>query len=145
MPRQRRQHVWPKCSQQLCCKNIRKYEQVDTNRVATNQKHLYINQHHDLQHILAKYGKLFDRSLCVYPHQKVHIDLLPGLELVHHCAYPVPRAHEQKSKKELQHMVDIGILVECSASEWALPYFIVAKKMTKSDQFLISALSTDVS
>ncbi len=61
-----------------------KYEQVDTNRVAANQKQLNVNQRHKLQHLLAKNKKLFDGSLGVYPHQKVHIDLLPGSKLVHH-------------------------------------------------------------
>ncbi len=72
--------------------------------------------------------KIFDWSHCVYPHQKVHIDLLPGLKPVHHCAYLVPQVHKQTFKKELQQMVDIGILEECRASEWALPCYIVAKK-----------------
>ncbi len=48
-----------------------KYEQVDNNRVAANQKHLHINRHHELQHLFAKNKKLFDGSRGVYPHQKV--------------------------------------------------------------------------
>ncbi len=51
-----------------------KYEQVDTNSFVANQKHLNINQCHRLQHLLAKNKKIFDGSLGVYPHQKVHID-----------------------------------------------------------------------
>ncbi len=35
-----------------------KYKQVDTNRVAANQKHLNVNQHHELQHLLAKNKKI---------------------------------------------------------------------------------------
>ncbi len=78
-----------------------KYEQVDTNRVATNQKHLNINQCHNLQQALAENGKLCDGSLGVYPHQKVHIDFLPGSKLVHYHTYPVPWVHKQTFKKEL--------------------------------------------
>ncbi len=89
--------------------------------------------------------KIFDGSFGVYPHQTVHIALLPGSKLVHHHAYLVPQAHKQTFKKKLQHMVDIGILEECGASEWALPYFIVAKKDGQvSDKSLLSALSTNV-
>ncbi len=102
-----------------------KYKQVNINRVAADKKYLNDNQHHKLQHLLAKNKKLFDWSLGVYPHQKVHIDLLPKLV---HRAYPVPWVQEQTFKKELQHMVDIGILEECRASEWALSCFIVAKR-----------------
>ncbi len=73
--------------------------QVDTDKVAANQKQLNVNQLHELQHLLAKNKKSFDRSLGVYPHQKVCIDLLPGSKPVHHCAYLVPWAHKQTSKK----------------------------------------------
>ncbi len=45
-----------------------KYNQIDTNRVATNQKHLNVYQLHNLQLVLAKYGKRFEGSLGVYPH-----------------------------------------------------------------------------
>ncbi len=37
--------------------------------------------------ILSKHKKLFDGSLGVYPHNKVHI------KPVHHCTYPVPHKH----------------------------------------------------
>ncbi len=105
-----------------------KYEQVNINKVAADQKHLTPNQLYDLQSVLAKYKKLFDGSLGVHPHKRVHIDLLLGLEPVHHRAYPVPCTHEQTFKKELQRMIDFGILKECGASEWALPCFIIHKK-----------------
>ncbi len=45
-----------------------------------------------------------------YPHKKVHIDLKPRAKPVHHHAYPVPHVHWQTFKKELDHMVNLGIL-----------------------------------
>ncbi len=62
-----------------------KYKQVDTNKVAADQKNLNFNQCHELEHLLAKNKEIF---------QKVHIDSLPGSKPVHHHAYPVPRVHE---------------------------------------------------
>ncbi len=76
-----------------------KHKQVNTNRVTTNQKHVNINYCHNLQYALAKYGNPFYSSLGVYPHQKVHIDLLSGSKLAHHCAYMVPCAYEKHSKR----------------------------------------------
>ncbi len=63
-----------------------KNEQVETNKVAIDQTHLNIKQHHSLQQVLDKHGKLFEGFLGVYPHQTVHIDLFPDSEPVHHCA-----------------------------------------------------------
>ncbi len=43
-----------------------KYEQVSTNKVATNQKQLNINQRHKLEHLLAKNKKdLMDLLVCI--------------------------------------------------------------------------------
>ncbi len=47
-----------------------KYEQVETNRVAANQKHLNVNQRHKLQHLLAKNKKLFEDLLVCTPTKK---------------------------------------------------------------------------
>ncbi len=47
---------------------------------------------------------------------------------MHHSAYPVPHIHQQTFKKELDHMVELGILAPCGASEWASPAFIIPKK-----------------
>ncbi len=70
-----------------------KYEQTNIHDVAFNQHHLSLDQRRDLFNILSKHNKLFDGSLGVYPHKKVHIDLKPGAKPVHHCAYPVPHVH----------------------------------------------------
>ncbi len=105
-----------------------KYKQVNTNKVAADQKQLNVYHCHKLHYLLAKNKKLFDGSLGMYPHQKVHVDFLPGSKPVHHRAYPVPWVHKQTFKKELQHMVDNQILEECRASEWTLPCFIAAKR-----------------
>ncbi len=113
-----------------------KFEQVGINKVAINLKHLNINQLHNLQQVLAKCGKLFDVPLGVYPHQKVHIDLLPGLQHVPHQAYPLPWAHEQTFKKELQHMVDMEF--SKNVVPLSVPWLasLLPKQMTKSEKTL---------
>ncbi len=104
-----------------------KFEHIDINKVATDQKQLTSNQHHDLQNILAKYEKLFDGSLGVYPHKKFTsiFSLAWNLYTKGHTLY---LAFIEIFKKELKHMVNIGILEEWGASEWALLCFIIPKK-----------------
>ncbi len=105
-----------------------KYKQANIHDVAFNQNHLTLDQHCNLFNILSKHKKLFDGSLGVYPHKKVHIDLKPGAKPVHHRAFPVPPVHRQTFKTELDYMVELGILEPCLAFKWASPAFIIPKK-----------------
>ena len=47
---------------------------------------------------------------------------------VHKRAYRVPRIHMDTFKKELDHLVEIGVLSHTGMSAWAMPTFIIPKK-----------------
>ncbi len=122
-----------------------KYKQANIHNVVFDQHHLLLDQWCDLFNILSKHKKLFDGSLGVYPHKKVHIDLKPGAKPVNHCAYPVPHVHCQTFKKELDHMVELGILAPCRASEWASPALLSLKKIAAYDKLQTYACSIKLS
>ena len=90
--------------------------------------HLDPQQKEDLKQVLQGHTKLFDGTLGVYPHRKFHIDLIQGAVAKHARPYPVPVIHLQAFKKELLHLVEIGVLSPQGASEWASPTFITPKK-----------------
>jgi len=90
--------------------------------------HLTNKQKADLLEILKDNEKMFDGTLGVYPHCKVHIDLEEGAVPKHSRPYPVPRIHLSTFKKELDHLVKIGVLAPQGESEWASPSFITPKK-----------------
>jgi hypothetical protein len=71
---------------------------------------------------------MFDGTLRVYPHKKVHIDIDPNSKPVHSRPYLVPRIHLKTFKKELDHLVEIGVLAAQQESEWASPSFITPQK-----------------
>jgi hypothetical protein len=87
-----------------------------------------MHQKADLLEVLAKHQKMFDGTLGVYPHKKVHIDIDPNAKPVHAHLYPVPRVHLQTFKMELDHLVKIGVLPPQGASDWASPTFITPKE-----------------
>jgi hypothetical protein len=105
-----------------------KYEKVNPVDVAASQTHLSPDQQKDLATLLSKYDKLFDGTLGQYPHKKLHLTLQDDTEPVHHKAFPVARSHEEVFKKELAHLVAIGVLERVGATEWGAPTFIVPKK-----------------
>jgi hypothetical protein len=71
---------------------------------------------------------MFDGTVGVYPHKKVHIDIDPNAKPVHSRPYPVPQIHLKNFKKELDHLVRLGVLAAQQESEWASPSFIIPKK-----------------
>jgi hypothetical protein len=58
----------------------------------------------------------------------LHLSLQDGAKPVHQKAFPVTKTHKEVFKKELAHLVSIGILEHCGATEWGSPTFIVPKK-----------------
>jgi hypothetical protein len=104
-----------------------KYEKVEVDEVINQLNHLNTEQKEDLRKVLMEHTKLFDGTLGVYPHRKFHIDLVPGAIAKHARPYPVPVIHLSAFKKELLHLVKIGILSPQGASEWASPTFITPK------------------
>ncbi len=71
---------------------------------------------------------MFNGTLGVYPHKKVHSDIDPNAKLIHSRPYPVPQIHLKTFKKELNHLVKIGALAAQQESEWVPPSFIIPKK-----------------
>jgi hypothetical protein len=71
---------------------------------------------------------MFNGTLGVYPHKKVHIDINPNAKPVHSRPYPVPQIHLKTFKMKLDHLVRIGVLAAQQESEWASPSFIIPKK-----------------
>ncbi len=104
-----------------------KYEKVEVDEVLNHLTHLNLQQKEDLKQVLQEHTRLFDRTLGVYPHRKFHIDFIPGAVAKHARPYPVPAIHLATFKKELLHLVEIGVLSPQGASEWASPTFITPK------------------
>jgi hypothetical protein len=71
---------------------------------------------------------MFDGTLGVYPHKKVHIDIDPNAKPVHSRPYPVAQIHLKTFKNELDHLVRLGVLTSQQENEWASPSFIIPKK-----------------
>ena len=78
--------------------------------------------------MLNEHIKIFYGTLGVYLQRKFHIDLVPGAVPKHFRPYAIPVIHLEAFKKELIHLVKIGVLSPQGASEWTSPTFITPKK-----------------
>jgi transposase InsO family protein len=105
-----------------------KYDKVSTNDVAQQQKHLPQRQKDQLAALLADFTKLFSGKLGCYPHTKVHLELIPEATHFHTRPYSVPQVHKQVFQKELNRLVEIGVLSPTGPAAYLSPTFIIPKK-----------------
>jgi len=89
-----------------------KYAKLATDDYVEQLDHPTPQQKKDLKRVLNTYTKLFNGTLGVYPHRKFNIDLVDGAARL----YPVPVIHLDVFKKELLHLVNIGVLSPQGAS-----------------------------
>ena len=105
-----------------------KYEKANIDLIISAQRHLDDAQQNDLRTLLKRHEPLFNGTLGLYPHKKMHIELELGAQPKHYCAYPIPHVHLATFKRELEHLIAIGVLEHQGTSEWAMPSFIIPKK-----------------
>ena len=80
---------------------------------------------------IQKYPKLFRGGLGTLEVPPVHLELCPlnkDEKPYHALPFPIPKGYEDTTKKEIQCLCDIGVLVKCNDSEWAAPTFIQPKQ-----------------
>ena len=104
------------------------YNKVELEKIINDQKHLNKKQRRELKKFLIKYEKLFDGTLGVYPHRKVHIELLADAVAKHIQPFAVPRVHLEVFRKELLRLCKLNVSEPIGESEWAQPLFITSKK-----------------
>ena len=105
-----------------------KYDAVSIDEVIEQCNHLNNQQKASLKQVLQDFPRLFSGKLGVYPHRKFHIDIEPGAKPKHARPYAIPRIHLAAFKKELEHLVKLGVLSRQGSSEWGSPTFITPKK-----------------
>ena len=82
-----------------------RYQWTGIKHVVKKQHHIKIRIKTDLLAILKQNEKLFDSSLGVILHCKVHININSNAKLVHTHFYPMPHIHLFTFKCDLDHLV----------------------------------------
>ena len=93
--------------------------------VDTNYPHLSLPDQNKLLDLLTKFEDLFDGTLGDWNTEPVSFELKDGAKPHHGRAYPVPHAHKEILKKELNRLCELGVLEWQPESEWTSPLFIV--------------------
>ena len=86
------------------------YNKVDLDEVINDQKHLNKKQLRNLNKVLIKFEKFFDGTFGMYPHRKVHIELLADAVAEHVQPYAAPQVHLEVFRKELLRLFKLNVL-----------------------------------
>ena len=109
-----------------------KYEEQNLSQVAHDQTHLTEKQRGQLETLLTQHQDLFNGKLGLWPDGPVTAEIKSDSQ-PYHCqrAMRIPHVHIETVKKEVQRLVDIGVLEPISGTQsgpWCAPSFIIAKK-----------------
>ena len=102
------------------------YEVYDL--VSCLPQHLSKKEQDQLLALLQKYQDLFQGKLGRLPGPPLDLELKPGADPVYCRPYPIPRSQEAMFKKEVDRMVNLGILKPTFDSPWGSPSFGIPKK-----------------
>ena len=105
-----------------------KYEKANLDEIADAQTQLTQEQRDVLRALLKKHEALFSGNLGRYPHKQFHIDVDPTVQPTHSRYYPIARVHLEAFRKELLHLIEIGVLSPQGSSRWCSPTFVKPKK-----------------
>eukprot|EP01082_Thalassiosira_pseudonana_P014259 g13089.t1 g13089 contig7:848278-849423(-) len=90
--------------------------------------HLTKDQQIQLLRVLEEFEELFDGTLGDWKTSPVQFELKQDAKPYHGKAFPVPFIHKETLMKEVQRLVDLGVLIPQNDSEWGAPTFIIPKK-----------------
>jgi hypothetical protein len=112
------------------------YHKADLWKVVAKATQLNKRQQLSLLRLLRKYEALFDGTLGKWNTDPVNIELREDLIPVSSRYYPVPKINKETFRKELLHLVDIGVLTPVQDSEWGTPVFIIPPKKDGTVRFI---------
>ena len=90
--------------------NAGREKESDINKIVDNYTHLEESKRKKLLNMLQESEDLFDGKLGLWKIKPVSIELKPGSKPYHEKAFPVPHIHTELFKKEIDSLVELGVL-----------------------------------
>ena len=94
-------------------------------------QHLTEAQHIELKTLLQKFEELFNGTLGTRKTDPVYSKLKDNADPIRSQPYPLPNVHEEMFKKEVERLVQFGVLELEKYLEWGAPS--LAKPKPKSN------------
>ena len=104
------------------------YEAINIREHVASLEYLDRDQKTLLVETLTRHPQLFSGGLGELKIKPISLELIKGAKPYHARPFPVPKAYESVTKKEIERLTSIGVLRQSHDSEWAAPTFIQPKK-----------------
>lgn len=105
-----------------------RYDGATPEEIAASCTHLTQSQRDDLAKLFSKFEKLFDGKLRKFTDEQIHLDVDPTVPPKRSRPYTVPHSQKELFRKELNRLVDIGVLEKCGRANWVSGTFCIPKK-----------------
>ena len=104
------------------------YEKADLKQLDDNITQLNYEERTMLPSLLEEFEDLFDGTLGDWATEPVNLELKPYSKPFNNRYYPVPRINKETFQKDLEHLVEMGVLTPVQRSQCGTPVFIIFKK-----------------
>ena len=71
---------------------------------------------------------MFDRNTGKWDTEPFNLELNPYYKTFNVNYYQIPRINKETLRKDLQHLLEIGVLTTLNRSQYGTPIFIIPKK-----------------
>ena len=86
--------------------------------------------------LLRKFKELFDEKLSTWKTDPLDFELKENVKPIFSGKYPLPNVHEEMFKKDIEHLVLLGVLELSNDSEWGDQSFVQPEPKSNLVHFL---------
>ena len=104
------------------------YAKAELKQVADIGTHLNAEERTQLLSLLEYFEDLFNGTLGRWVTEPVDLELNPGSKPFNSKYYPVPRIKKENFCKDLELLVEIGVLTTVQQNQYGTPVFIIPNK-----------------
>ena len=104
------------------------YSKANLDKVAAAEVQLYENQREILLSLLTEFDDLFDGTIGKLDTTTINLEAKPGYKMFNYIYYLMPNINKETSHKDIQHLVEIGVLNSVQNTQYGTTVFIIPNK-----------------
>ena len=104
------------------------YAKAEIKQVDDNSTHMNAEEITQLLRLIKYFEELFDGTLVKWDTDPINLELRTSYKPFNSKYYPFPIINKETFRKDLKHLVKIGVLTPVQQGQYGTPLFIIPKK-----------------